>query len=67
MRQAKAGRFRITHPEHDKDFQERGNQGGHADSREFPQAEFEPQRKHEEDDAQLGERVDGRFVIGMSA
>ena len=45
-------------PEHDGALDERRDAGDRADLRELAQAELEPQREHEQDDAQLGERLD---------
>ena len=53
----------ITHPEQQQDFQKGGEQGGRAHARELPQVELQAERKHEQDDPQLREGIDGFPVL----
>ncbi|MGF6369610.1 hypothetical protein OKW40_002360 [Paraburkholderia sp. RAU6.4a] len=53
----------IADPQHQHDFGQRGDDRRRADLEQLAQAEFEAQRKHQEHDAQLAERLDRLFVV----
>ena len=46
-----------------QDFQPRGDERRAADLLEFPQAEFQAERKHQQNDAEFRQRIDGFLVV----
>ena len=52
----------VAHPDHGQDDDRGGDEGGATHLPEFLEIELQPEGKHEQDDAQLGEGVDGGFI-----
>ena len=52
----------VTDPAHHQDFQDRRDHRGSANLLQFSQAELQPERKHEQDNADFGQCVDALFA-----
>jgi len=53
----------VAEPDHKDDFEQRGDERGEADLGQLAQAEFEPEREHEQDDAHVAQGADGVLVL----
>jgi hypothetical protein len=52
----------VTEPDHQRDFQQRGDERGQADPAELADIELQPEGEHEQDDAHLAEGFHGLLV-----
>ena len=60
--QPKSAADEESEPHHDAGLEDGGEAGGRPDAHQLAEAELEPEREHQEDDAELGQRLDDAAV-----